>query len=319
MFYQENRALLTNAQDKAFQLKIAAEERNYQEAVKEKDSIKNIALQAAQYGATGEQIKAITDAGTFDEAMSVGSSFLGEPFRMQVEAQEFAQKIQQEQLNISYAQLDMQRKEYQAKIDEVNYARENGILTSEQAKIATDLRKEVNNLNEVKMTKELEPNIVALINSLEKGNGVGDIAAINAFQRLAVDPGVAVREGDVALLQSAQSFGDQALLKAKGLIKGNKLTDEARKQMKDLALDIYQARVDFTEDNIQPIKISADEQGIDYDKYIGKQFSTKEEILKRVSLSKISQEETNQLSNLFKNTINTAGTFNPNVFYNTTK
>ena len=314
MFYQENRALLTNAQDKAFQLKIAAEERNYQEAVKEKDSIKNIALQAAQYGAPGEQIKAITDAGTFDEAMNVGGSFLGEPFKMQVEAQKFAQQIQREQLNISYAQLDMQKKEYQAKVNAVNFARENGILTEEQSKTATELRKEVNNLQEVKATKELEPNIVALLSALEKGNGVGDIAAINSFQRLAVDPGVAVREGDVALLQSAQSFGDQAFLKAKGLFKGNKLTDEARKQMKDLALDIYQARVDFTNENIQPIKTTATEQGIDYDKYIGKQFSTKQEVQSKVVLSKITQEETNYLSNLF-NKSKTNPVFTPNIFF----
>jgi hypothetical protein len=109
MFYQENRALLTDAQNKAFQIKLAIEERNYQEAVKEKESIKNIALQAAQFGATGEQIKTITDAKTFNEALNAGGSFLGEPFRMQVEAQKFAQKIQREQLNISYAQLDIQR------------------------------------------------------------------------------------------------------------------------------------------------------------------------------------------------------------------
>jgi hypothetical protein len=109
MFYQENKQALTQAQDRAFQLKIAMEERNYQEKVKERESIKNLAISAYQYGATGEQVKKITDATNFEEALNVGGSFLGEPFRLQMEAQQFAQKIQREQMNISYAQLDLQK------------------------------------------------------------------------------------------------------------------------------------------------------------------------------------------------------------------
>jgi len=86
MFYQENRQAMTAAQDRAFQMKIMQEERNYQEQVKERDSIKQIAMTAAQYGATGEQIKSITDAKNFDEAIKSGGSFLGEPFRLTLEA-----------------------------------------------------------------------------------------------------------------------------------------------------------------------------------------------------------------------------------------
>jgi len=93
MFYQENRQLLSDAQNKAFQLKIAMEERNYQEKVKEQDSIKNLALSAAQSGATGEQIKAITDANSFTEAMNIGGDILGEPFRQQMLAQQFQQEM----------------------------------------------------------------------------------------------------------------------------------------------------------------------------------------------------------------------------------
>jgi hypothetical protein len=86
MFYQENRQAMTAAQDRAFQMKIMQEERSYQEQVKERDSIKQIAMTAAQYGATGEQIKSITDAKNFDEAIKSGGSFLGEPFRLTLEA-----------------------------------------------------------------------------------------------------------------------------------------------------------------------------------------------------------------------------------------
>lgn len=111
MFYQENKQALTKAQDQEFQLKIASEERNYQEKLAEKESIKGIALSAAQYGATGEQVKAITDAGTFEEAMSQGASFLGEPFRIQVEAhksQMATQSMQRSQMLEQMAALKVQ-------------------------------------------------------------------------------------------------------------------------------------------------------------------------------------------------------------------
>ena len=149
---------------------------------------------------------------------------------------------------------------------------EEGVLTPEQASLATDLRKERNGLQEVKDAKDLEGGFVGLISALDQENGVGDISAINSFQRLAVDPGVAVREGDVALLQSAQSFGDEALLRAQGLMVGDKLTPEARTQMRNLSAQIYDSRVGFVEDNTAQLRTIAQENGIDYNKYVGKSF-----------------------------------------------
>jgi hypothetical protein len=117
MFYQENRQALTSAQDKAFQLKIATEERNYQERLKEQESIKNIAITAAQYGATGEQIKAITDTNSFNEAMSIGGSFLGEGFKLQVEAQQFQQWATRTGLDYQKMGLDLQNASIKASQD----------------------------------------------------------------------------------------------------------------------------------------------------------------------------------------------------------
>jgi hypothetical protein len=201
----------------------------------------------------------------------------------------------------------MQLSSLQRAQQEAQTAKELGLLTEEQSKLATDLRKEVNGLQEVKLTKELEPNIVSLLSALEKENGVGDISAINSFQRLAVDPGVAVREGDVALLQSAQSYGDRVGLAAKGLFVGNKLTPEAREQMKELAKSIYEARINFTEDNIQPIKTTATEAGIDYNKYIGRPFSTVDQIetkVKQISgkTEDLTDSYANQVLNYFQQT-----------------
>lgn len=174
----------------------------------------------------------------------------------------------------------------QAEINAMQQAQqdvERGILSTEQYKIANDLRKERNGLEEVKNAKNMEADTQSLLASLSEGTGPGDIAAINSFQRLAVDPGVAVREGDVALLQSAQSFGNKAWLKARGLFKGDKLTDTARAQMRDVVEQVYDARVAYVRENTQQIRNLAQEQGIDYSRYVGKDFSTFDEINSRIA------------------------------------
>jgi hypothetical protein len=93
MFYEENRDVMSAAQREMFDIKILREQRNYDEQAAEKKSIKDIAIAAAQSGATGEQIVAITDAKNFNEAMQVGGSFLGEPFKQQMLAQKFQQDM----------------------------------------------------------------------------------------------------------------------------------------------------------------------------------------------------------------------------------
>jgi hypothetical protein len=233
---------------------------------KERDAISSIALRAMQSGAGADEIQRITQSKSEDEAIGNATS-LGRAAKLESQLKKAQiSKIYSEQRAIKEAAAN-------ARKDAVS-----GILSKDQLKTATELRKEVNNLAEVKATKDLEANIVGLLTSLSKENGVGDISSINSFQRLAVDPGVAVREGDVALIQSAQSYGDRRWLNARGLIVGDKLTPEARQQMEDLALDIYQARVEFTEENIQPIRTIASELNIDYDKYIGKSFATREDV-----------------------------------------
>jgi hypothetical protein len=182
-----------------------------------------------------------------------------------------------------YEKLGLEIDSENAKILASQQAAQSGVLSPDQFATAVDLRKEVNNLAEVKAAKDLEPNMAALLVALDQENGVGDISAINTFQRLAVDPGVAVREGDVALLQSAQSFTDQATLQAKGLWKGDKLTPEARQQMREVARGVYGIRVEMVDENTKPIRTMAQEQGIDYGKYIGKNFASFEELESRVS------------------------------------
>ena len=228
---------------------------------------------------------AITSGGaSVEEMQQLTSATLPDDQKLAI-AQKIVARTTQQDRSLERAVKTFQYNSMVAAAAEAKQAREMGILSADQSKLATDLRKEVNNLAEVKTMKDLEPKMVSLINALEQGTGEGDIVAINSFQNTVVDPGVAVREGDVALLQSAQSFTDKAELKAKGLLVGNKLTPEARERMKELALTAYASRVAFTEDNIQPIKTTATENGIDYDKYIGRPFSDRASIEAKASVS----------------------------------
>lgn len=79
----------------------------------------------------------------------------------------------------------------------------------------------------------------AIFKALSQENGFADIAAINAFQRL-VDPGVAVREGDVALIQSALAFRDKYSPEylASQFTKGAKLPKEDREKMRVLTKEL---------------------------------------------------------------------------------
>tara|TARA_R110000868_G_scaffold73521_3_gene213179 strand:- start:20257 stop:21651 length:1395 start_codon:yes stop_codon:yes gene_type:complete len=109
--------------------------------------------------------------------------------------------------------------------------------------------------------------------AIQQKNGAGDIAAINAFQRM-VDPGVAVREGDIALIQQAiprlQRFG----LKVANWFVGDQLSPEARSQLDKLAKDLYATRVkNANEKSIPRFMKVAKAARIPFE-YIGETFET---------------------------------------------
>jgi hypothetical protein len=254
------------------------EKRTYEEDQKKVDRVLSSVDTAMVSGvATAEEIKKISDPTVSDDVrLALSQTIIARRAQQEYNLDKAIKGRQYEKLGL---EIDSEN----AKIVAAQKAAEAGTLTPEQFTVANDLRKEVNNLAEVKGAKDLEPNMAALLVALDQENGVGDISAINTFQRLAVDPGVAVREGDVALLQSAQSYTDQATLKAKGLMVGDKLTPEARKQMRELARGVYAIRVEMVDENTKPIRTMAQEQGIDYGKYIGKNFASFEELEKRVN------------------------------------
>ena len=92
-----------------------------------------------------------------------------------------------------------------------------------------------------------------ILASLEKQDGFSDIAAINAFQRL-IDPGVAVREGDVALIQSAISFFSKYDPKfiTESFSKGSKLPPADREKMRKLTMELTRMGLEKANKEIIP-------------------------------------------------------------------
>lgn len=113
------------------------------------------------------------------------------------------------------------------------------------------------------------------ISALNQKTGLGDVAAINQFQKV-IDEGAVTREQDVRLVQGAQSLADSLKLKIKKLQKGDQLTETQREQMKKTVLDLYQAKVENLVDNpyIQSQILKAQRLGISADDTILGQLGT---------------------------------------------
>lgn len=78
--------------------------------------------------------------------------------------------------------------------------------------------------------------------SLSQGTGVGDLAAINQFQKV-IDEGAVTRDQDVKLIQQSQSLLNTLKTKMTKLEKGEQLSPELRSQMKQAVESLYQAQV----------------------------------------------------------------------------
>ncbi len=128
----------------------------------------------------------------------------------------------------------------------------------------------------VKGASDAQRSAAIVRQSLDRADGFGDISAINAFQRM-IDPGVAVREGDVALIQSAIAKFDQlnpAFL-LKKLQSGDKLDATTRKRMSELAETIYDVRAKAANETTIPrYKELSKRAGVDFG-MVGQEFPTK--------------------------------------------
>lgn len=103
--------------------------------------------------------------------------------------------------------------------------------------------------------------------ALSGSAGLGDIAAINAFQRM-IDPGATVREGDVQLIQSATAWFEKMNpdFWVEQLKKGAKLPEPMRQEMRRISKELYKTRARNYETMVgSQMKNLAKGAGVPYD------------------------------------------------------
>lgn len=98
--------------------------------------------------------------------------------------------------------------------------------------------------------------------SLDLNTGTGHIAAINALQKM-IDQGAVVRDQDVALIQSAQSYLDQRKNDIERLKTGKLLGTELQTEMRDLAKQLETAIYEGTLQRINPYQPVMGREGVD--------------------------------------------------------
>lgn len=158
-------------------------------------------------------------------------------------------------------------------------------MSETQIKVWNTLSDKVQQNPLIKNAIDAESSFQIVASSLDENNGFGDIAAINAFQRM-VDPGVAVREGDVALLQTAIPRLKRLGLTVTNLVEGDRLTQEARDEIKKLANALAKTRINLGKQSILDLRKTAKLNKIDPDLVI-REFSiapSKSELTKEIDV-----------------------------------
>ena len=158
-------------------------------------------------------------------------------------------------------------------------------MSETQTKVWNTLSDKVQQNPLIKNAIDAEGSFQIVANSLDENNGFGDIAAINAFQRM-VDPGVAVREGDVALLQTAIPRLKRLGLTVTNLVQGDRLTQEARDEIKKLANALAKTRINLGKQSILDLRKTAKLNKLDPDLVI-REFSiapSKSELTKEIDV-----------------------------------
>lgn len=260
---------------KALEYALNQEARKLEEQKAEEKAVQSMGITLAQNQAPQSIINRVNQAKSVKEIMSIPgiSKYL---------------LSTQDRLDIAIKQQTLQEKRDAAKA--AQDALKSGIITKEQAEKATELRKEYNQLEPVKSLDKSETDTKAILNALKGGKPTDDIAAINSFQRIAVDPGVSVREGDVALLQTANSFGDKAWLRTNGYMVGNKLTPAARTAMQELTLKIHDSRIGSAIEKTAPIQATAKVYGIDFNNYVASPKKNSQQLLEEVTAQQVTPE-----------------------------
>jgi len=115
-------------------------------------------------------------------------------------------------------------------------------LSKTQQNFISGLNDSVSKSETYKKTNSMRTFAGNVTAALSLGTGVGDIAAINQFQKV-IDEGAVTRDQDVKLIQSAQSLANTLNTKIAKLQKGDQLSPETRSQMRSAVNSLYEAQI----------------------------------------------------------------------------
>lgn len=163
------------------------------------------------------------------------------------------------------------------KLRQSGYVIDTKTLSPEQQKGWDGIRSELNKDPFYTVWNGSKSAVTAIQTAINTGGGDGlpDIMAINAFQRGIVDPGATVREGDVALMQTAVAWSEQVNMTywKEKISKGAKMPDSMRQRMLQLANATQQAYgKDFNTVTVPRMKTLVRQKGLPpsvLDDYLG--------------------------------------------------
>jgi len=137
------------------------------------------------------------------------------------------------------------RQEQQARINKANAEQEErkGQYSPKQLTAISKLNQDVSKNSTYSKTTSMRSFGDNVIGALSLATGVGDIAAINQFQKV-VDEGAVTRDQDVKLIQASQSLLNTLKTKIKKLEKGDQLSPQLRDQMRELVELVYDKQVE---------------------------------------------------------------------------
>lgn len=118
-----------------------------------------------------------------------------------------------------------------------------GGYTDQQLKSITKINQDVSKNSTYTKTTSMRNYGDNVIASLSLGTGVGDISAINQFQKV-IDEGAVTRDQDVKLIQGSQSLADTLKTKIRKLQRGEQLSPELRRQMRVAVEAMYEKQVE---------------------------------------------------------------------------
>jgi hypothetical protein len=139
------------------------------------------------------------------------------------------------------------------------------VLDKEQRTELATLRKDIKANDITKKLDAMETAVPKIGIAGGSSSGVGDVALLNFYQNGIVDPGLAVRAEDAALLMRAAALRDKVSKDyAEGvLLRGELFPDQVRKDMEEIAGKVYEATLNaYNEKVFAPAIAQAEPSGI---------------------------------------------------------